>query len=388
MAQTISIARLAAGATLLCACGSSPGDHVGPVDSGPPTVDSGPPIVDSGIAVADAASEAGEAPETGGPPMEAGPATCAQTDGGAPVLIASGQMNPTGVAVDGKSVYWANSGGGTIVKCALSGCGGSPPSVLAKAQSRPFVVLVDPRAVYWTDLNAGIQQCPLDGCGSSPPLVFAPGQTSASGLAIDATNVYWTESMTGLVASCPLAGCAKPSILYAGPLGPAYGVLVDSTNIYWVNVANGTVDRAPLGGLPDGGAPVRIATGNGDETYAALGSDRIYWTESGDPGWVLSAPLTGESDGGIGDILASGLSHPMSILVDRTCGTIYWATRGVAGSGSTDTGSAVYRCPASGCNGNPELFAGGQNGTIFVTQDSDTIYWANFDDGTVWKSHK
>ena len=84
---------------------------------------------------------------------------------------------------------------------------------------------------------------------------------------------------------------------------------------------------------------------------------------------------------------ASGLHHPQDIIVDRTCGTVYWATLGVAGS-SQDAGSAIYRCPVTGCANGPTIVEGDQGGSTFVTQDGDTIYWSNFDDGTIWKRHK
>ena len=42
----------------------------------------------------------------------------AALEGGTPVALASGQNLPLGIAVDGTSVYWTNSNGGSVMKVA------------------------------------------------------------------------------------------------------------------------------------------------------------------------------------------------------------------------------------------------------------------------------
>lgn len=55
----------------------------------------------------------------------------------APVVIASNQSNPVSIAIDTANLYWANDGSGSIVKCALAGCGGTP-SVMVSSVVGPW----------------------------------------------------------------------------------------------------------------------------------------------------------------------------------------------------------------------------------------------------------
>ncbi len=309
-------------------------------------------------------------------------------DGGGPLLIASGQKNPTGIAVDGTMVYWANSGDGTVVKCPLAGCQGNPISV--GKGSAPFSLLVDGNSVYWVNLFSSIQKCPLAGCGNNPPVTYAKGNTKAAGIAINATTLYWTEVETGYVASCPLAGCDSANVLYAGPAGPSYGIAMDSSYLYWLNNYTADVLRAPLMGVPDGGTPMLLAHGTGGEAFATIDSSQIYWTEYSEPGSVLAVPLTGLPDGGTPQVFASGQAHPKGIVVDKGCGKLYWVTSGTGkvNDAGVDPSSAVFRCSASGCSGSPTVFAPNQRGPIYLTQDHDYVYWSNYSDGTVWRQHK
>jgi hypothetical protein len=75
--------------------------------------------------------------------------TCPKSgcSGGA-TTVASGQNDPAFVAVDDSGVYWANSAGGSIMHCALSGC--AKPTVLASAEA-PYAIALDAVSVYFTD---------------------------------------------------------------------------------------------------------------------------------------------------------------------------------------------------------------------------------------------
>lgn len=85
-------------------------------------------------------------------------------DGGPPVgAIASGQLDPRGVIVDAKNVYWiiagfTDSATGMVVTCPLTGCPAAGPTVLARQQRFPLHITQDDGFIYWT--NDGISGAP------------------------------------------------------------------------------------------------------------------------------------------------------------------------------------------------------------------------------------
>jgi sugar lactone lactonase YvrE len=72
--------------------------------------------------------------------------------GGAAVTVASGQAGPGAVAIDGNTIYWANTIGSSIVRANLDG---SNATVLAVGQAGPRALALDGTHVYWTNYGAG-----------------------------------------------------------------------------------------------------------------------------------------------------------------------------------------------------------------------------------------
>jgi len=77
---------------------------------------------------------------------------CGHACGGG-ACVASARESPQFLAVDATSVYWTDSVSGTVMKCAISGCG-TAPTLLASGKE-PWRVAAGAAAVYWTDFTSG-----------------------------------------------------------------------------------------------------------------------------------------------------------------------------------------------------------------------------------------
>jgi hypothetical protein len=73
---------------------------------------------------------------------------------GSSTSLAINQSEPTSIAVDSRSVYWANRGNGTIQRCAIAGCN-SQPTEIASDQAMPESIALDDAAIYFCDSTNG-----------------------------------------------------------------------------------------------------------------------------------------------------------------------------------------------------------------------------------------
>jgi hypothetical protein len=72
--------------------------------------------------------------------------------GGTPTILASGQNNPHGIAIDAANIYWTTNYTGTVMKVPI---GGGTPTTLASGQNSPARIAVDATSVYWTNYGDG-----------------------------------------------------------------------------------------------------------------------------------------------------------------------------------------------------------------------------------------
>jgi len=267
----------------------------------------------------------------------------------------AGQDNPTGLAVSGSSLYWADESptAGTIVE-ATPGTGllrdagpdadaSSGPVIklsnIASSQASPSAVAVDDTNVYWTVMGppsatAGtgfVLSAPL---GGGEVVTLASALYAPISIAVDSTYAYWAEngttSSSGLIRRIPKAGASHPTIL-ASQLNYPSSIAVSGTHVYWAELASQNSTSAVMGistDGPDGGVPPVVIQG-GLVLVGGIAADstNVYWTTPGlfvdggadqNNGLVMTVPI----EGNVVTTLTTGLNHPGAIAVDDT--SLYW----------------------------------------------------------------
>jgi hypothetical protein len=164
---------------------------------------------------------------------------------------------PTGVAVDGSHVYWADNAYSTIGRANLDGTGGR----FIIGASKPTGLAVDGTHVYWANGGFGsdnggfgsgttIGRANLDGTGANQSFISYVYANYAWGVAVDGTHVYWADRFSRTIGRANLNGTGVNQSFITGANRPT-GVAVDGTHVYWANGGGGsgtTIGRANLNG--------------------------------------------------------------------------------------------------------------------------------------------
>ena len=176
-----------------------------------------------------------------------------------------GSLDPTGIATDGTSIYWANSGDGSIGKATATGTGASE---LITGLDLPTGVASDAGHLYWTSYTDNeIGRSGLDGSGETK--AFITGLHGPTGMAVDAGALPPLASI-GLSPAVPNGN--------DGWYRSGVGVIVSGTqDVYPVNETRCGVDLTPtpaaFAALPAScgllGAGTSIATAGPHRVYAA-----------------------------------------------------------------------------------------------------------------------
>jgi hypothetical protein len=231
--------------------------------------------------------------------------------------------------------------------CQHGACiGGACQPVLVGSCFQPWGVAVDDTRVYWTcgsDSDGEVRSTRKDG---SDLIIHAAHLQHPTSVAVDATTLMFIENYAGKIWMADKLGGA-PSIFYDAhtPGGP-FTLTFDATSVYWIDVyGSASVFSAPRAGIPDGGAPVPLATGQPYLFAITEDATNVYFTVQGT--WVFGPPDAG-SDAG------------------------------------NDT-SAVMQAPKD--HSSPAVaLARGVALPKFIAADPNAVYWANADDDTVMRS--
>lgn len=155
--------------------------------------------------------------------------------GGAPTTIATSQDDPLYVAVTPHAAYWIDADiydgpdGGCLMTAPLEG--GSPAALSPWQNLAGRAVAVDTKSVYWAQAGS-IYSRPLDG-GST--VTLASGVDLVD-MAVDGSHVYWGDRAANAIMKVSVAGGAPTEVAKSFQL-PMY-LTLDATTVYWTDFAD------------------------------------------------------------------------------------------------------------------------------------------------------
>ena len=242
-------------------------------------------------------------------------------------MIATGQNEPTGIALSGTEVYWASRTDGTVVKCPKSGCGSAGPSVVVSGQPGLQAIALHGSMLYWTTLDdagtaSSVMKCDVAACGSGTPAEPNPGPRGLFGpygIAANADRLFVGAWMQLL--SCPIGGCgADTATIHASGAG-IMNVALNATDIYFVRWGGASISRCAIDGCS--GTETTLVAGARSPLAFAIDDENLYWSvydyrgtnELG--GAIRSCPLAG-CEVTASRLLAAGRIGAAGIAVDPT----------------------------------------------------------------------
>jgi virginiamycin B lyase len=164
----------------------------------------------------------------------------------------TGVTKPTGLAVNGSSIFWS-SNEGPVGRANINGTGKNNNFITGPVQS--CGVALDSGHVYWADIADGnpayIGRAGLDGGSKQLTYVTIPGASFPCGVAVNSANIFWTEpgifgGGTRIGRVSVNGGGADPSFI--GDASTPCGIAAFGQQLFWTNNGAGTIARANTDG--------------------------------------------------------------------------------------------------------------------------------------------
>jgi hypothetical protein len=139
------------------------------------------------------------------------------------------------LAVAGELLYLTDPSLGEVLAVPIAG---GDPTILAAGQPDPLGLAVDSTSIYFTirasTLAVSLLKTPLSG-GAPTALASVPGQNAYS-IALDVTHAYFTDTGENAIMRVSLRGGTAVAVA-SGQAAP-YDLALDCHHIYWTNQGN------------------------------------------------------------------------------------------------------------------------------------------------------
>lgn len=307
------------------------------------------------------------------------------------VALATNQAKPAVLALDTANVYFILTDTSQIKRVAKSAtCDGAACTEVvpsASGVSNPSALATDGTSLFWANYNASattkVRRSSIS--GANPTDVGDSFGTFAGFLAVGGGKVVWTNRYLSDHVYRANADGSNVAVVALGNNEPGW-VAADATHVYWASYANARIYRNGINaaactmGISGAGACEEVATAA--NVYAiALDANNVYFTELVATGAVRKVPKAG----GAVVTLATAQPTPQTIATDGI--HVYWGNFG-SGAGSNSVRRAKVDAPAPCAADACELVADvGLPNSIVL--DDKAVYWvAQYAGGAVYKRAK
>src|SRR3954468_21263263 len=228
----------------------------------------------------------------------------------------AGLSNVGGVAVDSKFIYWTQGQGATstIGRANLDGSGVNPNFIPHASGVQDFDatpahagIAVNSSSIFWNNTGAGTMgKANIDGSSPTGNLVVT-GPEPSCGIAADQNFVYWLDvGIAQSVSRATVNGGDRQTNFINGATGSC-GVAVDSNFLYWGSTSK-AIGRAPVAGgaANNNFVPSAVAAAN-EVCGVAANSQYLFWGNSGASDFIGRSNLSGS---GSNPSLISGPTDP------------------------------------------------------------------------------